>query len=369
MPKLFETTYIKGMKLSNRFIRSATWEGMATDEGACTPQLIDFVVRLAKGGVGLIITSHAYVRREGQAGPWQLGVYDDSLVEGLQDMARAVHEEGGRIVLQIAHAGIFARPELTGEQPVAFSKVEGFVKTTPKVMSKENIREIVDAFSKAALRAKKAGFDGVQIHAAHGYLLSQSLSPLFNKRRDAYGGSLEKRARMLREVVESVRGAVGEDFAVLIKMNTQDYLQGGLSLNASVKVGAMLEEEGIDLIELSGGTLVSGKLNPSRPDIKSQEREAYFKEGAEAFKKVLQIPIALVGGIRSFDVAEELVVNNVADYVSMSRPLIREPDLVKRWASGDLRRARCISDNRCFGPARAGKGLYCVTEAKEKVAP
>jgi 2,4-dienoyl-CoA reductase-like NADH-dependent reductase (Old Yellow Enzyme family) len=366
MSKLFEATEIKGMRLANRFVRSATWEGMATEEGACTPRLKELMRELARGRVGMIITSHAYVRKDGQAGSWQLGIYEDGLEAGLKEMTRAVHDEGGRIVLQLSHAGFFANPKLTGTTPLAASQVEGFAKSPRRVMTARDIGELAKAFGRAAGRAREAGFDGVEIHAAHGYLLSQFLSPVFNRRADDYGGSVGNRARALLEVLGEVRGALGDDYPVLGKMNSEDFLEGGLSLGDSVKVGKLLEEGGIDAIELSGGTLVSGKLSPSRAGISREENEAYFRGAARAFKEVLRVPLMLVGGIRSFSVADRLVEEGVADYISMSRPLIREPHLVKRWAEGDLRRAACLSDNQCFGPAMAGEGVTCVVEKKER---
>jgi 2,4-dienoyl-CoA reductase-like NADH-dependent reductase (Old Yellow Enzyme family) len=366
MSVMFENTEIKKMHLTNRFVRSATWEGMAAEDGSCTPKLAELVARLAEGGVGLIITSHAYVRQDGQAGPWQLGIYKDELINGLKEMARAVHEHGSRIVVQLAHAGFFADAKLTGQIPMALSQVEGFAKSPRREMTAEDIQGVVKSFSQAARRAREAGYDGVQIHAAHGYLLSQSLSPVFNKRSDVYGGSVENRARFLLEVVNGVRDTVGPDFAVLIKMNCQDFLEGGLTLDDSLKIGTMLGEGGIDAIELSGGTFVSGKLSPSRGGIKSEDKEAYFREAAKLFKENLNVPLILVGGNRSFQLAEQLVNEEYADYISMSRPFIREPDLIKRWESGDLRKAECLSDNQCFGPATAGEGIYCVTEKKQK---
>lgn len=363
---MFEGTEINGMKLANRFVRSATWEGMAGDDGSCTPKLVNLIRELAKGGVGLIITGHAYVRQDGQAGHWQLGVYKDELVQGLREMTQAVHDHGGRIVLQAAHAGFFASASLTRQTPLAPSRVEGLARSARKEMTLDDIHEIVEAFGQAAHRAKEAGFDGVQIHGAHGYLLSQFLSPAFNKRTDAYGGPVENRARALLEVLQGVRTAVGEDFPVLVKMNSQDFLDNGLTSEDSLKVGTLLQEGGIDAIELSGGTLISRKLSPSRMGVKSEDKEAYFREAAKAFKEALQVPIIMVGGIRSFHLAERLVEEGYADYVSMSRPFIREPYLVTRWASGDLRKADCISDNQCFGPAMAGDGIYCVVEKKQK---
>ena len=366
MSEMFEATEINGMKMANRFVRSATWEGMAGDDGACSSKLVGLMSELAKGDVGLIITSHAYIRQDGQAGPWQLGIYNDALIQGLREMTQAVHDHGGNVVLQAAHAGFLANAKLTGQIRLAPSHVEGMAKSPRKEMSVDDIQEIVEAFGAAASRAREARFDGVQIHAAHGYLLSQFLSPAFNKRADEYGGSVENRAKLLLEVLRRVRDDVGADFPVLVKLNSQDFLDGGLTSEDSLKVGTMLQEGGIDAIELSGGTLVSGKLSPSRMGIKSEEKEAYFRESAKAFKEALEVPIIMVGGNRSFQLAERLVVQGYTDYVSMSRPFIREPDLIKRWASGDLRKAACISDNQCFGPGMAGEGIYCVVEKKLK---
>jgi len=366
MPELFEPTEINGMKLPNRFVRSATWEGMAAEDGACTPALLECMTGLSRGGVGLIISSHAYVLRNGQAGPWQLGAYSDHLLPGLLEMTQSVHRHGTPIALQLAHAGFLAFAHATGEPPMAPSVVEGISKGEKRQMTETDIQAVVEAFGRAAGRARAAGFDAVQIHAAHGYLLSQFLSPAFNKRTDGYGGTLENRARPLMQVLASVRQAVGKDYPVLVKMNSRDFLEGGLDIQDSVAVGRILQEGGIDAIELSGGTLVSGKLGPSRPGIRSHEKEAYFEDAAKAFKDNVSVPLILVGGIRSLEVAERLLKEGTADYLSMCRPLIREPDLVNRWRAGDRRTAACLSDNMCFEPARAGKGIYCVTEEKEK---
>ncbi|MCP4453963.1 MAG: NADH:flavin oxidoreductase, partial [Planctomycetes bacterium] len=161
------------MKLANRFVRSATWEGMATEDGACTPKLIDLMVNLAKGGVGLIISSHSYVSPEGQAGPWQLGAYKDKLISGLTEMTKAVHDHGGKIVMQLAHAGLTANAELTGRTPIGPSPLEDSKESPGQEMTDSDIARVVSAFVAGAKRAQTAGFDGVQIHAAHGYLLSQ----------------------------------------------------------------------------------------------------------------------------------------------------------------------------------------------------
>jgi 2,4-dienoyl-CoA reductase-like NADH-dependent reductase (Old Yellow Enzyme family) len=366
MSKLFTPCEINGMTLPNRFVRSATWDGMAADDGACTPRQVDLIANLAKGGVGLIITGHAYVRKDGQAGPGQLGIYKDELVPGLNNMVKKVHEEGGKIVLQLSHAGFYARSALTGQTPLAPSVVEGLSKSPRKQMSSKDIQELIESFGEAAKRGKKAGFDGVQIHSAHGYLLSQFLSPLFNHRTDDYGGEIQNRARALLEVLQTIQNALGRDYPVLVKLNSRDFNENGLSLEDSLLVGTMLAEGGIHAIELSGGLLIDPKLGPSRTGINSEDREAYFRNEVREFKKTINVPLIIVGGIRSYNVAESLVEEGVADYISMSRPFIREPDLINRWRAGDLRKALCISDNLCLSAARAGDSIYCVAEKNGK---
>jgi len=364
MSKLFEPGKINGMVLANRFVRSATWEAMATNDGACTPQLTDLMADLAKGGVGLIITGHTYISKEGQAGPRQLGVYKDELIPGLTEMTRAVHDNGGKIAMQLAHAGFYANSKLTGQISLAPSLVKGLSKSPKKEMSITDIRQVVRAFVQAAQRAKAAGFDGVQIHSAHGYLLSQFLSPIYNKRTDMYGGDIHNRARALIEILQAIRKETGPDYPVLVKLNSEDFAENGLSLEDSVRVGVMLYENGINAIELSGGLHISGKMGTIRTGINSETDEAYFRDGAIAFKEKVPVPLLLVGGIRSFQMAGNLVGQGVADYISMSRPFIREPDLINRWRSGDLKKARCVSDSRCFEPIAEGGSVRCVREMK-----
>ena len=366
MSKLFERTSINGMELRNRFVRSATWAGLASEKGEVTPKLRDLLGALSKGLVGLIISGHAYVAPEGQAGPWQLGAYSKDLLPGLKEMVQAIKEHGGRVALQMAHAGLMAPTKLTGLPPMGPSNAGGPLGDKGKDMTVEEIKRTVGAFAAAAALAREAGFDAVQIHAAHGYLLSQSLSPAFNKRTDEYGGSAKNRSRFLLEVLHEVRKAVGADFPVLVKMNCEDFLEGGLTGEDSIEVGMLLENAGIDAIELSGGTPLSGRESPSRTKITTEDREAYFKEAAGAFKDHVGVPLILVGGIRSFETAERLIDKGYADYISMSRPFIREPGLIARWESGDRRRAACLSDNQCFGPAFEGEGICCVVEKKQE---
>ncbi len=365
MPTLFETTTIKSMTLPNRFIRSATWEGMAGDSGSCPQRLADFMVQLAKGGVGLIVTSHAYVSKEGQAGPGQLGIHNSELVPALAGMVDSVHKAGGKIAVQLAHAGCHAESELTGQMPLGPSLVEGKDRPVCRPMISDDFQKVVEAFGKAAVRAREAKFDAVQIHAAHGFLLSQFLSPFYNRRNDEYGGNIQNRARLLLQVFQSIRDGVGEEFPVMVKMNSEDFVAGGLTVPEMLEVASMLESAGVDAVELSGGTRYSGDYVPVRPGKPgSEEREVYYREAAGRFKASIGVPLMLVGGIRSYGVAERIITEGIADYISLSRPLIREPNLVNRWKSGDTGKATCLSDNLCFEPARSGEGLYCVVEKR-----
>jgi 2,4-dienoyl-CoA reductase-like NADH-dependent reductase (Old Yellow Enzyme family) len=368
MLDLFETTMIKSLTLPNRFVRSATWEGLAGDDGFVTPRLIDVAVQLAKGGAGLIISGHAYVSREGQAGSWQLGVYSDTLVPGLTEMVKAVHDCGGKIAMQLAHAGSRAASRLSGLDPMGPSTAEFEGKQVGLEMTKKDIEQVAQTFAAAALRARTAGFDAVQIHAAHGYLLSQFLSPYFNKRTDEYGGNIENRTRLALEILEAIQKTVGHDFPIFIKLNSEDFLPDGLTVDDMIKASEILERAGVDGIEMSGGTFLSGKNFPSRQGKPGPgEPEAYYEDAAIRYKKKVKAPLMLVGGLRTIETAERLIINGVTDYIAMCRPFIREPALVNRWKSGDRMPALCVSDSGCFKPGFEGKGVSCVVEARQQV--
>ena len=201
MPTLFTPTSIKNLTLPNRFIRSATWEGLAAENGDCTPELADRMENLAGENAGLIITGHAYVNPAGQATLRQLGIDNDSRFKGLSELTAAVHRRGGRIMIQLAHGGLSADAKYSNMTPMGPSVAEGLLEPPGREMTVEDIRQAVDAFGQAARRAQAAGFDGVQIHAAHGYLLSQFLSPVTNQRTDEWGGSYENRMRLPLEVM------------------------------------------------------------------------------------------------------------------------------------------------------------------------
>ncbi|WP_022662236.1 NADH:flavin oxidoreductase [Paucidesulfovibrio longus] len=364
---LFDPATLNGMRLRNRFVRSATHEGLADQDGNGTPALANLWRALAEGEVGLVVSGHAYVSPDGKVRAGQLGVDADERLSGLAMLAEAVHAAGGACALQLAHAGAHAAPLPTGELPAGPSELILDGKTICTAMDCEHIGRIVDAFGYAARRAKKAGFDAVQVHSAHGYCLSQFLSPHYNKREDEYGGSLENRARFLLEVLQAVRAEVGDGFPVLLKMNSQDYLDDGLVLEDALLLARRLENMGVDAVELSGGTMLSGANVPVRTGrFDTPDKQAWFREAAGRFKKERGLPLMLVGGIRSADVAEDLYAQGICDFVSMSRPLVREPGLIRRWRAGDRSPARCVSDNLCFRAALSERGLCCLTEERER---
>lgn len=359
MAQLFESVSINEMKLRNRFVRSATWEGLAAPNGLATNKLTAMMVELARGEVGLIISSYAFVSPDGRSSSGQLAAHSDDCVDALQRMAKSVHDAGGKIALQIVHGGVFSAPQPMGGSAGGPSAIELNGATASRALTIEEIQNLCGAFTAAAVRAKGAGFDAVQLHGAHGFLLSEFLSPYFNKRTDEYGGLLENRARFLLEVVRSIRSALGPHYPILVKLNSEDFLEGGMTLAESVRVGRLLEQASVDAIELSGGTVVSPeKLTPPRP---GQVHDAFYREAAKLYKQQVNIPLILVGGIRTIDTAEELVSTGTADLISLSRPLVCEPNLVKRWRFGDRTPSACGSCNSCFEPASSESGIYCVT--------
>ena len=234
MGTIFSPWQLGTLEIPNRLVRSATWEGLAGEDGSATERLSDLMIELGSGGLGMIISGHAYVGREGQAGPWQLGIYDDRLVAGLTQMAESMKRRGSRAVAQLAHAGGQAAEALTGAQAIAPSPMVGRAGNQAREMSADEIARTTSAFAAAAARARQCGFDGVQLHAAHGFLISQFLSPYFNRRTDRYGGSLENRARLLLEVLGAVREAVGGDYSVLVKINSEDFIDGGFTVEDMV---------------------------------------------------------------------------------------------------------------------------------------
>lgn len=357
MSQLFTPIMINSMEVPNRFVRSATNESLVDSEGYVTDRQGNMYEELAKGGVGLIITGYAYVRPDGKSSLKQAAIYDDKFIPAYRKIVKQVHKHKTKIVLQIAHGGRQTKPELCSDfTPIAPSAVTDLSSgVTPKEMHESDIRNVIKCFGQAARRAKEAGFDGVQLHAAHGYLLSQFISPYTNRRTDKWGGSTGKRVRILIEVLKECRRVAGRDYPILIKLNSMDGVSGGLDVEESAQIAIALDECGIDAIEVSGGITEAGVVT-ARTGIKSRKDEAYFSDNAGRIKQCVSVPIICVGGIRSVEVMEGIIKDGKADMIALSRPLIREPDLVNKIREGIKTKADCISCNQCWNP----EGIRCA---------
>lgn len=345
---LFDPFNLAGIKLKNRIVRSATYEKRADVDGFVTDALIEFYKELTNGGVGLIITGNALVHVSGRSVPQMICMHNDHYIDKLKHLTKAIHNLDGKVIIQLVHGGRQCFPALLGgQQPIAPSEVyDPSTKITPREMTNEEIWEIIEAFGDTARRAMYAGFDGAQIHGAHGYLISEFLSPHTNKRDDYWGGDEERRFHFLEEVCKATKKEVADNYPILIKMNADDFIEGGLKPKESVRIAKRLEELGICAIEVSGGMYESG-IKTAQPNIIKEEQEAYFRDNSRLFKKELNIPVILVGGIRSKSVAEDVLQKGDADLISIARPLIREPDLPNKFKEGK-EKADCISCNGCM---------------------
>lgn len=358
---LFSPYRIGHLEIKNRFMRAATWDATADTSGVVTDSSIELYRELGKGEIGLVVTGHLFVSSLGQADRNQYGIHTDGMIHGLNRLAEAVHKGGGKIAAQIAHAGINSvyLPE-KGITVPAVSEIPE-ISRPHREMTGEDIENLVSDFAAAAVKAREAGFDAIQIHAAHGYLLSQFISPLFNRRRDGWGGSIENRCRFHLEMIHSIRQAVGDDLPLIIKLGVQDDAKEGLTLADGIDALRIMAEAGIDAVEISAGS--AGLLKPAGglhnlPEGKKDEH-AFFRERAAAVKHRLNIPVILVGGIRSLNMAQDIVDSGDADLISMSRPFIREPYLIARWYRGDREPSGCESCKQCLFSAERGLPLEC----------
>lgn len=352
---LFTPVSIGPVVVPNRFVRSATHDYMADDDGAITDRQLNLFSALAEGEVGLIISGHAFVDPCGKASPRQIGIHEDGMVPGLARLAAAVHRFPSRIFVQLAHAGRQTKEKVCGGPPIAPSSVfEPVYKVLPREMTEEQIAKTIDDFVRAGRRAREAGFDGVQVHAAHGYLLSSFLSPHTNRRSDAWGGPLPNRARIISEIIRGIKAAAGADFPVAIKLNSSDLMPGGLDIETAVEAARQFESDGLDAVEVSGGTSEAG-LGSMWPGVRPEEEEGYFVDSAARVKAAVPIPVFGLGGLRTFRAMEKMVLTGRVDLISMSRPFIREPGLIRKFREGTIRKSECISCNKCLNP----RGISC----------
>lgn len=353
MSKLFEPYMIRDMLVRNRFMRSATTSAYADKEGIVNDTIIKHYERMSKGEVGLIVKGHLYILDKGKAHDGMAGISHDKHIPMLKKLTDAVHKHDGHIVAQLNHAGVVHQQDRAG--PSMYSEDDW----TARGMTEDEIHGIIEGFGEAAERAMQAGFDGVQIHGAHGYLISQFLSRSVNKRSDKWGGSLEKRMRLLHEVYDEVRGRLGNN-PVLIKINCDDFSEDGFLVDDAVKVAKTLAGKGIDLIEVSGGG--RGRQQDLRARAKHPEYpELDFAGHAVKIREAINpTPIGLVGGFTKLETVKQAVEKGLTDMVSLSRPFIREPDLVKNLKKGQ-KEATCIRCDACranFGVAM----MQCLLE-------
>ncbi|PWI47712.1 hypothetical protein CEE45_10040 [Candidatus Heimdallarchaeota archaeon B3_Heim] len=329
---MFNPAQIGSLKIPNRFIRSATAEFAANPDGTVIDEYYKLYTDLALGEVGLIIQGHLYIMDEGKAHDKMAGIAHDYHLDGLKRIVQSIHNTstGSKVAAQLNHGGFHS---VSKKAP---SKRD---EKNDRVMTEDDIENIILNFGNAALKAKQAGYDAVQIHAAHGYLVSQFLSSKLNQRTDSWGGSLENKAQILLSIYQRIRSQVGSNFPVLVKMNNSDEPHEGFPVEEAAKVAKWLAEEGLDAIEVSG-------LRSTRTKF---EDEAYFSKNARIIKKNIgDMPLSVVGGFRSLKVIQQLH-QEFADFVSICRPFIREPDLVKKFREGK-EISDCISCNKCFKP-------------------
>lgn len=351
------------LRAGNRLIRAGTSESMAGPDGVVTDELVSLYARLAGGGVGTIFTGHLYCHPRGKYARRQTGIYSDELIPGLRRLADAVHARGGLVLAQLAHAGSQSRvPEVA---PLAPSAVpNALTGRMVSAASAAEIAEAVDAFAGGARRAVEAGFDGVHIHCANGYLISEFLSPLTNHRQDEWGGTADRRAAFLRTVVRAVRTVVPADRALTIKLGFHDAQPGGLSVEEAVKLAGRAVRQGVDAIEVSCGVMLrasdscaeyvavdrrraAGDLLPHRI-LSPPGPEAYFLPWARALRQQVKTTVVAVGGMRRTETMAAVLRSGDADFIAMARPYIREPDLAAQIVAGRAGVVDCTSCNLCL---------------------
>lgn len=355
MSTLFSTYSIKDNNIKNRLVRSATTSYWSNKKGILRDQILSHYHQLARGGVGLIIKGHSYVSKQGKAHIGQSGLCEQHHLPKMTQLIRLVHKEKVPIIAQLNHAGYKSINEKITASEYHSSKI------TAKKASIDDIHKIKNSFINSAILAQQVGFDGLQIHAAHGYLISQFLSNNINLREDPYGGSLKNRARLLLEILAEIKNNVKTSMIVGVKLNCDDFAkEKGIRIEDSIKIAKWLKKEGVDFIEISGGGPKSVKelrLKRGKPQKTAPYYEANFAGHAEKIRKeILDVPLMLVDGIRSRKTMDSLLEFDIVDFISMSKPFIIEPDIPKRLQNGQERSA-CIDCNECVAPKNFGKKM------------
>lgn len=318
MPYLLEPLQVGTLTLANRLVMPPMATAKAAADGKVSQAILAYYNEKTAGGyLSLVIVEHSFVQQAGKASENQLSVADDSVVDGLKELAGVIQRNGAKAVVQINHAGSAADPAVTGVAPVGPSAVQNPRKgSIPQALTRAEIGEVVAAFGAAARRVKAAGFDGVEIHSAHGYFLNQFFSPLTNKRTDEYGGDVPGRIKIHLEVIAAVREAVGDDFPVFIRLGAADYVEGGTTAADSQLAARAFAGAGVNVIDISGG--FSGYIVPGNNE------QGYFAPLSAAVKEVVAIPVILTGGITEVQAAEQLLAAGKADLIGVGRAVFQD---------------------------------------------
>ncbi|MBA1336154.1 MAG: 2,4-dienoyl-CoA reductase [NADPH] [Firmicutes bacterium] len=371
--KMLSPISIGKVEIKNRLVSSPTTANYASPDGIVTEQLLKFYDQKAASGVGLVIVEGSYISQEGKGYVYQIGIDRDETIAGLSSLADTIKKHGCKVFMQIQHCGRRSKIKLTGLQPIGASAVPyNSEADVPREMTNDEIEETIKKFAEAAKRAQSAGFDGIDIHSAHGYLPANFLSPLSNFRTDKWGGSIENRSRFLVEVVKAIKSAVGKDFPVTIKISVDEYQMNGLTLNDSAQLVKFLEDAGADGIQASAGAPGDNNLwsldNPhtfmrTLPLGTSQGCLVYL---AEELKKHTDLPVIALGRINTPELAEEIISNNKADLVALGRPLLADPQWVNKAAAGKEETIRpCIGCNQgCYTKILKQEKICCAVNAE-----
>jgi 2,4-dienoyl-CoA reductase-like NADH-dependent reductase (Old Yellow Enzyme family) len=378
------------IEIKNRFVRSGTAVMRATEDGEVTNELISYYNTLAKGGVGLIITGYTGISRVGKSADYLLAIHNDKHISGLQKLTDTIHQQKSKVVIQLVHCGMVGVKKILGQKAFApTNKPKNPYDTSkPQKMSEEDIENTILDFKEAARRSIEAGADGIQIHAGHTYLINQFLSPFFNNRDDSWGGTDENQFRFLKEIITEIKDFYPQDKILLLKLNSHDHCpEKGIDFELAAKYSKWLVDLGVDAIEISCGSAVFSPYETVRGRVPVNESLEYLKawqkpiakritkkfvgkqqfenpynfEAAKVIKPVLgDVPLILVGGIRKTAEMEEMIENKNTDFISMSRPFIREPNLVKKIQENKDYQSKCVSCNNCSAALTAAFAGYQV---------
>lgn len=313
------------LKLKNRLVMPPMATAKSEEDGSISNDVLNYYDEKSKGGyIGLIIIEHSFISQQGKASNRQLSISKDSDVVKLKSLADIIHKNGSKAVMQINHAGSAASETVTGLIVVGPSSVSNPFKSdaVPKELSINEIKVIINQFKDAAVRVKKAGFDGVEIHSAHGYLLNQFMSPITNKRNDEYGGNLSGRIRLHLDIIKEVRNAVGDDFPILLRLGASDYMEGGITIEDSEIAAKEFEKAGIDMLDISGGFC--------RFILPGHDEQGYFSPLSKAIKETVSIPVMVTGGITDSDAAEDILKEGKADFIGVARAILKDSNWAKK---------------------------------------